>query len=810
MIVESITDESAVAEELLLSDGRPEPSLGEDRVVWGLAAGLAIAAIPLLFPVFDEKWALLYDNFVDIPFIVCVLLAFRWRLRGVDEVGERRFWNLLFIGFSAWLITSTLAAFLILGEGLFDNYGKYRPFIINAPYLVLYGALAAALEIHPHVRHDPISLPLRRLHWAGSFVLLFGLLCYFLVVPGFSGGGALGFWTSSLALFVALDAYLVLRLWHLRESTGTGEWKSIYSWLLIGTTIWGTGDLLLALMVEGIVTGPRWAALFDLIWPLSFCAIVVATRPAVVQPGYSAEISHSRQPFGMGSLVVYIVAPLALHVTLYRFFSPDPGFQGVRADLALTITAMLAAMTLIYHKLLRAEISRLGEEEALTREQLAHQAFHDELTGLPNRNLFRDRLQLAIENSRRYQSKCAVLFCDLDQFKVINDSFGHEAGDRALVATADRLQAAIRKQDTVARMGGDEFAVIFHNISQALDAAYLAEKLLAAIGEPLVIGSKDHALSCSIGIAVFPDDGEEEEVLLKHADTAMYQAKLHGRNTYRLFTQAMNEAADERLAIERGLRTGLMAEQFRVFYQPIVALETGQPVAFEALLRWKHPERGFISPLNFIDVAEQTGLIVPIGMWVLETACKWAVQLDSTDDDAPSISVNLSPRQLRDPGLIEDVRLALESSGLEPSRLQLEISESMALRIDTSASPLNRLRELGVRISIDDFGTGYAALGQLQGLPVDILKIDRSFVKGIEVNSVSEAIVLAIVNMARVLDFYVVAEGIETESELNIIRQSKCDAVQGYYLCSPMPPEELKQAMAQRNFSLLVNSGQNS
>ncbi len=801
-----MTAKSPVDDEFSMPDDSPAPSLCQDSVVWAMVAALAIVAIPLLFPVMDDEWRQIYGQYlVDVPFLVCLLLAFRWRLHGVEEIGERRFWNLLTVGFAAWLVAVAISAFSI-AEALFDNTEKYRPFINNAPYLLLYGAMAAALEIHPHVRHDPIALPLRRLHWAGSFVLLFGLLSYFLVLPSFSGGGAVGFWASSLALFVALDAYIILRLWHLRESTDTGEWKSIYTWLLIGTSIWGTGDLILALMLEGIITDPGWGTLFDLIWPLSFCAIVVATRPAVVQPGYAAEVAHSHQPFGMGSLVVYIVAPLALHVSLYRFFSPDPDLQAVRAELALTITAILAAMTLVYHKLLRAEISRLGEEEALAREELAHQAFHDELTGLPNRNLFRDRLQLAIENSRRYQSKCAVLYCDLDQFKVINDSLGHEAGDQALVVTAKRLQATIRKQDTVARMGGDEFAVIFHNISQSLDAAYLAEKLLAAIGEPLVIGSKDHVLSASIGIAVFPDDGDEEEVLLKHADTAMYQAKLHGRNTYRLFTQAMNEAADERLAIEQGLRTGLMAEQFRVFYQPIVALDSGQPVAYEALLRWKHPEQGFISPLNFIDVAEQTGLIVPIGMWVLETACRWAAQLDSAGDDAPSISVNLSPRQLRDPGLIGDVRLALDSSGLDPSRLQLEINESMALRIDTSASPLNRLRDLGVRIAIDDFGTGYAALSQLQGLPVDILKIDRSFVKGIEVNSVSEAIVLAIVNMARVLDIYVVAEGIETESELNIIRQSQCDAVQGYYLCSPLPPEELEREMANRNFSLLASS----
>jgi diguanylate cyclase (GGDEF)-like protein len=429
-------------------------------------------------------------------------------------------------------------------------------------------------------------------------------------------------------------------------------------------------------------------------------------------------------------------------------------------------------------------------------------AFHDDLTGLPNRNMFHDRLRIAIADAKRYERKCAVLFCDLDQFKVINDSLGHEAGDQALVAISDRLRSSVRQLDTVARFGGDEFTIIVHGIREALDAAPLAEKLLASISEPLVVGGKSHVITASVGIAVFPDDGEDEETLLKHADTAMYQAKLHGRGTYRLFTEAMNEAADERLAIEQGLRTGLMDDQFAVFYQPIVEVATGQAVAYEALLRWNHPERGFIQPVSFIDVAEQTGLIVPIGRWVLETACTWAAQMDSNaadpTGDPPSIAVNLSLRQLSEPDLAEDVKKILEHTGLAPSRLQLEITESMALTLDSTAAVLGQLRDLGVRIAIDDFGTGYAALSQLRDLPVDIVKIDRSCVSGIEVNSVSEAIVLAIVSMARALDFYVVAEGVETERELDIIRQSKCDAVQGFFLCGPLPPEELEDGMAQR------------
>ena len=715
------------------------------------------------------------------------------RLRRVKEVGERAFWNLLMFAFAWWVVALVSGP---IADLLLTNSPGLVQFAMHGPYLFFYGAVAAALEIHPHVRDNPISYPLLTLDRAGSFVLLFGLLLYFLVVPGISSGETSILWSSDLALFVAFDAYFVLRLWHLRRSAATLEWQLIYTWLLIAVAIWGMGDLALALMYENIVTDPGWGTPFDLVWPISFATVAVATRPAIEQHEYQANVAISHESLGMGPLVMYALVPLLLHVALYRFGNPDPEFKAMRDVLVLGLTVILAAMTLVYQRLLRVENRRLTREEGLASEKLAHQAFHDELTGLPNRNLFRDRLRRAMTDSLRYQTKCAVLFCDLDHFKVINDSLGHEAGDQALLATARRLRVAVRKQDTVARFGGDEFAIIVQGMHQALDAVFLAEKLLATFSEPLVVGDKHHVLSASIGIAVFPDDGEEEETLLKHADTAMYQAKLHGRNTYRLFTEAMNEAAKERLATEQGLRTGLMEDRFTIFYQPIVELASGQPVAYEALLRWNHTGRDWVSPANFIDVAEQTGLIVPIGKWVLETACSWAAQLDPTGGVSPTISVNMSPRQLRDPGLAKDVKQVLKSTGLDPARLLLEITESAALSLNSTIAALNSLRNLGVRIAIDDFGTGYSSLSHLQDLPVDIVKIDGSFIKGIEANLVSEAIVLAIVNMARALDFYVVAEGIETEPELNLIRQTRCNAVQGYYLCEPLPAAELEKTLA--------------
>ena len=768
-------------------------SLARDQVVRGIVVLCVLAAVPIVIPILSDEWRAVYGrHIVDLPFLAALLVAIRFRLRGVREETERRFWNLLTFGFACWLGVQLVN---IVYRDLIDSQ-TIRQIVNNVPYLLFFGATAAALEIQPHVRSDRLTRRLRGLDRVGSFVFLFGLLLYFLVLPGILSRNSLAFWPSSLALFVALDTYIVLRLSNLRQSAADGEWRTIYSWLLVAAIVWGIGDAGMLLMFEGILTDPGWGSPFDLIWPLAFSAVVAATRPGDHQPERRQLAKPMRQPLGMGPLVVYAVAPPLFHVAVYRFGSPDLAVRPSRDLLVIGFATVLAALAFGYHRLLRIENRRLGAEEAKAKEKFVHQAFHDELTGLPNRNMFRDHLRLAIADSRRYERKCAVLFCDLDPFKVINDSLGHEAGDQALVSTSQRLESTVRELDTVARFGGDEFTIILHGIREALDAAWLAEKLLAAVSEPLLVKGKKHVLTTSLGIAVFPDDGGDEETLLKNADTAMYQAKLQGGNAYRLFTKTMNEAAEERLAIEQGLRAGLMDDHFVVVYQPIIELATGQPMGYEALLRWNHPERGCMAPGSFLDVAEQTGLIVPIGRRVLETACAWAVQMDSTAINAPSIAVNVSSRQLHDPGLAKDVKKILQRTGLAPSRLRLEITESMALTIDSSAVALAELRDLGIRIAIDDFGTGYTAVSLLTDFPMDMVKIDGSFVRGIEADAERETIVLTIVRMARALDLYVVAECVETDEELAVLQRSQCDAVQGFLFCGPMPPEELKAVMA--------------
>ncbi len=752
----------------------------------GMAALCTLVALLLGTPILSEESRAFFWYLIEVPFLVAVIFALHFRVREATEKADRRFWNLLTWGFAGWL--ASLVIQMVYGGPDFAP-----DLLTNVPYLLFYGATAAALEVQPHVRAQPMPRRLRALDQIGSSVVLFGLLLYFVVLPGLVRQDA--FWTSSLALFVALDAYIILRLAALRRVAVDAEWRSIYSWLLLGVTVWSLGDAGVLLMWQEILVDPWFGGALDVVWPLALTSIVVATRTGRYETK-SLRTTESRERLGMGPLVVYAVAPPLVHLTLYRFAAPDLDVEPARELLVLGFAGMLAALTFASHTLQSAENRRLVKEESQTKDKLAHQAFHDELTGLPNRNMFRDRLRLAIADARRYKRQCAVLFCDLDRFKVVNDSLGHEAGDQVLVSTAERLQSTVRVLDTVARFGGDEFAIILYGIHGALDAARLAEKMLVALGEPQLIQGKKYVLTTSIGIAVFPEDGEDEAALLKHSDIAMYQAKEQGRNGYRLFTEAMNTAADERLAIEQGLRTAREDGSLVVYYQPIVDIATRQPIGYEALLRWNHPERGFIEPASFIEVAEQTGLIVPIGAWVLETACAWAVQLDSTSTGAPSIAVNMSLMQLREPGLVTDVRTVLERTGLEPARLHLEITESMALAMDSTARVLEELHDLGVQLAVDDFGTGFSALSRLKDLPMDMVKIDRSFVRGLETDPVGKTIVGAIVTMARALGFYVVAEGVETEQEFEAVRRLGCDAAQGFYLSAPMPPDEIKSAMA--------------
>ncbi|MDG4552844.1 MAG: EAL domain-containing protein [Candidatus Competibacter sp.] len=432
----------------------------------------------------------------------------------------------------------------------------------------------------------------------------------------------------------------------------------------------------------------------------------------------------------------------------------------------------------------KAHEARRKADEA----RIQHMAHHDFLTGLPNRLLLEVRFGQLLTEARRRRKRFALLFIDLDRFKNINDTFGHGVGDRLLCGVAARLSALVRATDTVSRQGGDEFVVLLSEIGGPDDAVLVARKLLRELGEPCVLEGHDLTVTPSIGIAVAPDDGESLETLLKHADLAMYEAKRQGRNNYQFFQQEMNARTLERLLLENRLRQALKQEEFELFYQPQVDLETGRMVAFEALLRWRHPERGLVLPMDFLPLAEETGLILPMGVWVLREVCRQVAAWRRGPWPEIRATVNLSALQFRQPALIEQLRSALADAEVEAEAIELEVAEGVAMQ-DAGATVhiLRALRAMGVTLAIDNFGTGYSSLAYLKQFPVSVLKIDRSFVGDIGEDIGSAAICAAVIGLARNLGLDVVAEGVETDAQIAWLRAAGCCRAQGFLLGAPLP-----------------------
>jgi diguanylate cyclase (GGDEF)-like protein/PAS domain S-box-containing protein len=426
--------------------------------------------------------------------------------------------------------------------------------------------------------------------------------------------------------------------------------------------------------------------------------------------------------------------------------------------------------------------------------QIIHNAQHDFLTGLPNRALLNDRVNQAIGLSTRHGTKGAVLFLDLDGFKHINDSLGHPAGDKLLQSIAGRLVDCLRGSDTVSRQGGDEFVVLLSEVEHAEDAAILARRILQAVSEAHFIEKHDLHITTSIGVSVYPDDGLDAETIIKNADTAMYQAKENGRHGYQFFEPSMNVRAVERQSIEESLRRALERREFQLHYQPKVDLRTGKITGAEALLRWNHPVRGAVSPAQFIPVAEDCGLILPIGNWVLREACRQTRAWLDAGLPLTSMAVNISAVELRNERFVDVVLGVLDDTGLDPCRLELELTESVLMKhVESTELILNRLRARGVQLAVDDFGTGYSSLSYLRRFSIDTLKIDQSFVRQITTGPEETTIVAAVIGMGRSLKLRVVAEGVETEAELAFLRAQLCDEAQGYYFSRPVVPEQFEK-----------------
>jgi diguanylate cyclase (GGDEF)-like protein/PAS domain S-box-containing protein len=420
--------------------------------------------------------------------------------------------------------------------------------------------------------------------------------------------------------------------------------------------------------------------------------------------------------------------------------------------------------------------------------QMTHSAEHDFLTGLPNRMLLNDRIGQAVASARRRKKQVAVLFLDIDGFKHINDSLGHPIGDKLLQSIGKRLTSAVRGADTVSRQGGDEFVVLLADLSQAEDAVVMAARILRTVAESHSIDQHDLHVTTSIGVSVYPDDGQDAETLIKNADTAMYQAKENGRQSYQFFKPAMNARAVERQSIEESLRRALERQEFAVHYQPKICMRTGKITGAEALIRWMHPVRGAISPAQFIPVAEDCGLIVPIGRWVLRRACEQAREWQRAGLPPIAMAVNVSAVEFQDEAFLPGLVRILEELQMDPRSLELELTESALMkRVEFAATVLRTLKESGVRVAVDDFGTGYSSLSYLRKFSIDSLKIDQSFVRQIGRATDDAAIVTAVISMARSLKLRVVAEGVETLTELKFLKAHECDEAQGYYFSRPVP-----------------------
>lgn len=498
-----------------------------------------------------------------------------------------------------------------------------------------------------------------------------------------------------------------------------------------------------------------------------------------------------------------------------RAVFPAPEFDRIFADLASVAMSGIIHETewrnssqvfraeWLYRQVVRVEdgvmaIVRDISERKRMETKIQFQATHDSLTGLANRNLLHDRLNQAIAQAQRSDSGVWVIFVDLDRFKVVNDSLGHKAGDSFLTTISERLQLAVRDADTVARLGGDEFVLVLPEIGPNSLNANSVQRVMQVISQPIQIEQKEFSLNCSIGVAIFPNDGDTAGQLIERADIAMYRAKETGRNNFQFFTAEMNERLLERLRIEEAMRNAVERDEFVLFYQPQVDLHSGEVIGAEALLRWQHPEMGMVAPARFIGLAEETGLIIEIGQWALRRACQQNMAWQNAGLGRLRMAVNLSARQFSQPDLVESVAKALADSGMAPHDLELELTEGMVMAdVESAIATLRDLKTLNVQLAIDDFGTGYSSLSYLKRFPIDVLKIDRSFVNDIAHSADDATIVLSIISLAHNLRLRVIAEGVESEAQLVYLQKHGCDEMQGYYFSRPLPAEEFAKLLSE-------------
>ena len=495
-----------------------------------------------------------------------------------------------------------------------------------------------------------------------------------------------------------------------------------------------------------------------------------------------------------------VLAAYAAVINLLFWHKPESVNVYLEAFTWLTLAAVLPCYAFVGGRLseLRQRLRRTNEELSEALEMIQKMATHDTLTALPNRALFNETLSHAIAQAARHKRSLALFFLDIDRFKNINDTLGHAVGDRVLQDAARRLTAAVRASDLVARLGGDEFVLLVEDFAAASDLTDIAEKVLAAFIPTFSIDGQELALSVSVGICTYPSGGEDAQQLVSSADIAMYRAKEQGRNRYCFYSDDLNDLSAERLALEAGLRHALLRGEIEVFYQPKVDFTSGRVNGVEALIRWRHPEKGLLMPDRFVPLAEEIGAIIPIGYWTLRRVCERARHWQELGMPL-AVAVNLSASQFHEPRLVTELAAILKATGMPAGQLELEITESMVMRDpDRAVAIMESLRKMGVRISIDDFGTGHSSLGYLKRFPVDRLKVDRSFVRDLPHNGDDVAITRAVIAMAHSLRMSVVAEGVEHQEQFDLLRAEGCDEFQGYYCARPLEEDDLIAFVAAR------------
>jgi diguanylate cyclase (GGDEF)-like protein len=549
---------------------------------------------------------------------------------------------------------------------------------------------------------------------------------------------------------------------------------------------------------------------YDPLWFALSIVIAVVASGAALWIAFHLRRGHRRHGMRLTAAVVMGFAIVGMHYTgmaAARF--PADSWCGAARDggvptqwlAVLVVVATVAIMGIalivsVLDRQMHLRTRHLAISLARANEELVQAALHDPLTRLPNRVLLQDRIEQAIEKAKRKQESFAVMFLDLDGFKSVNDAYGHQAGDALLADVATRVRGLLRSQDTLSRLGGDEFVLVAPS-SDPDDAAVVAQRILDAVALPIQAQGIDVQVTASIGIAMYPSDGTTERDLMAHADAAMYHTKDNGRNGYTFFAPSMNISAHQQLKLLNDLRRAVERNELLLHYQPKFAAPDYRMAGVEALLRWQHPDRGLLPPGAFIAAAERSGLILSLGEWVLDEACRQLRAWDDAGDDVPTVAVNLSPLQFSSPALVDTVRDTLARHALDPTRLTLEITETTAMRdADASVGILDELTRMGIRISIDDFGTGYSSLLYLKRLPATELKIDRAFVRELESNADDAAIVASIVALGRTLNLKVVAEGVETPGQQQQLRKLGCDFYQGYLLGEPVAADRLVRTVA--------------